>query len=350
MNLLMITRKVDKGDGLSGFTYNWIKKLGQKLDNLYVICLNAGDTSGLGGNIKILSIRDNKTKNIIIRKIKDLYNFQKLLIKTIKKVDGVFCHMNPEYTIASYPVSKIFNKKIISWYAHSKVSLRLKILEKMTDKILTPSNKSFRLKSKKVLITGHGIDTEKFKPRPEEKKEKFTIVSIGRISPTKDIETLIKSIDFIINYKKEKDIDIRIIGSPGLSAHKKYRQSLQEMTEKMNLKNYIKFIDEIPNSETPNELTKADLFINLSGTGSVDKAVLEAMSCGVIVLTSNESFKEILKEDFLIKQNDFKELSRKILKIKNGDKNTASTKQELRGVVVKNHNLDNLTKIIVDQF
>ena len=27
MKLLMITRKIDKDDGLAGFTYNWVKKL-----------------------------------------------------------------------------------------------------------------------------------------------------------------------------------------------------------------------------------------------------------------------------------------------------------------------------------
>ena len=34
--------------------------------------------------------------------------------------------------------------------------------------------------------------------------------------------------------------------------------------------------------------------INMSNTGSIDKAVLEAMACGIPVITANEAFEPIL--------------------------------------------------------
>jgi len=56
----------------------------------------------------------------------------------------------------------------------------------------------------------------------------------------------------------------------------------------------------------------ADIFINLSDTGSIDKAVLEAMASGCLVLTSNEAFTNILKPQYLT-QKDPARLAEKII-------------------------------------
>ena len=352
MKFLMITRKVDKDDGLAGFTYNWIDKISKRTEKLFVICLEKGNIKGLGENVKIFSVRNNKKiNNIIIRKIRDFIIFQKLVLQNIKKVDGIFCHMNPEYTIAVYPLAKIFNKKIISWYAHKQITFRLKLMEKITDKILTPSKKSFRLLSKKIVITGHGIDTEKFIPFEKDLKEKFTVISVGRISPSKDLETLIKAVDIIVNDFKEKNIVVKIIGAPGLKNHQSYYSSHLKMVDKMKLSEYIKFYGSIANKNIPRILTKSDLFINLSNTGSLDKAILEAMSCKLIVLTSNEAFVDIFDEQQMIKQNDFRMLAKKIIGVKNQDADKKKIlKNRMRKIVKENHNLNNLIEKIIKQF
>ncbi|NCF75391.1 MAG: glycosyltransferase [Xanthomonadaceae bacterium] len=352
MKLLVITRKVDRDDWLAGFTYNWIDKISQRIEKLDVICLEKGNVEGLGKNVKIFSVRSQKkVNNIIIRKIKDFIIFQKLVLQNIREVDGVFCHMNPEYTIAVYPLAKIFNKKIVSWYAHKQVTFRVKLMEKITDKILTPSKKSFRLPSKKIVITGHGIDIEKFRPQEKNSKEKFIIISVGRISPTKDLETLIKAVDIIVNNFKNKNIVVKIIGAPGLTNHKTYYNSLQKMVKIMNLSEYVFFLGAIANKNIPQMLAESDLFVNLSNTGSVDKAVLEAMSCGLPILTSNEAFIDILDKKQIIKQNDFKMLARNIMEVRN--KNKEEKKEigiKMRKIVKESHNLNNLAKKVIEQF
>ena len=77
----------------------------------------------------------------------------------------------------------------------------LRIAEKIADNIFASTSSGFRIKSKKLNIVGQGIDTEKFLPDTNKKpNDKFKIISIGRISPTKDYETLINAIELI---KKE---------------------------------------------------------------------------------------------------------------------------------------------------
>ena len=72
MKLLMITRKVDKDDGLAGFTYNWIKKLAGQVEFLYVMCLEKGNISGLPTNVEVYSLGKEKGKN----RFKEFINFQ----------------------------------------------------------------------------------------------------------------------------------------------------------------------------------------------------------------------------------------------------------------------------------
>ena len=103
--LLMITRKVDRNDALAGFAWNWVKKIGENLDKFYVISWQAGDKSDLPDNIEVIFMPKNKLKKVFILWYE--------LIRLLPKVDGLFCHMNPEYTILSAPLAKIFGKRML---------------------------------------------------------------------------------------------------------------------------------------------------------------------------------------------------------------------------------------------
>ena len=343
MHLLIITRKIDAADPRVGFFTDWLKRFAQNLDRLSVITWQTSETSDLAENIKVYSLPKNKFLKIII--------LQKILWRLLSKVDGVFCHMNPEYTILAAPLAKIFRKKIVSWYTHGAVSWRLKIMEKFTNQILTASKESFRLPSKKLIVVGHGINTEKFN-FSESKKQSgiFQILSVGRISPTKDYESMIKAMD-ILAQQGIIDVKLNIIGTVGLAEQQTYFNSLKEMVVKMNLTNQVEFLGAVKHNEIPNYLRTSDIFINLSGTGSLDKAILESMACGCLVLTSNIAFKNLIPNSFFIVQNQPKNLAEKIKWVKqlsSADRQEIS--HQLRKIVVSQHNLDNLIKKIISQF
>lgn len=345
----MITRKVDKNDWLAGFTYYWVKKIGEKVENLKVICLEKGDTSDLPQNIEIYSLGKEKNNNRFAR----FFKFQKLAFKLVPEVDGIFCHMNPEYTIAIWPYAKIFGKKIVSWYTHGTVSWKTRLLVILANKILTASKESFRINSNKVIITGHGINMDFFRPseKKDDGKKIFRIISVGRISPTKDYETLIKAMDFLVNKEKIKDIKTEIIGAPGLLIQENYFASLKKMVVEMNLGEFVKFLGALPPQEVVKCNQNADLFINLSGTGSIDKSVLEAMACGCLALTSNEAFFDILDKDFLVEKNQPEKLAEKIKRVINlSDQDKKAIADKFREKVFKGHNLDLLALKIIGQF
>lgn len=343
MKLLMITRKVDKDDAQAGFAYGWVKKLGGKAKELKVICLEKGNIEGLSENVEIFSLGKERGKN----RLKEFINFQKGALKFIRQVDGVFCHQNPEYTILIFPYAKVFRKKIVSWYSHKAINWKVRLINVLADKIVTPTQEAFGLKSDKKIVIGHGINTELFKPAQyKEKSNTFRIISVGRISPIKDYKTLIEAISIISN---NIDIKVNIIGGLGLDSQQNYLEELQRIIKEKKLESIISFKNLIPNQELPRYYQESDLSINLCPTGSPDKAVLESMACGLPVLVANETFRGNFghyADKLIFRHGNAEDLAKKIIDLA-GSSQSKEIGLYLREQVVKNHNLDKLTDKIV---
>ena len=351
LKLLMITRMVDKDDSQAGFIYGWVKKFAQNVDTLKVICLEKGNIEGLPDNVEVFSLGKEKGKN----RLKEFFNFQIGALKFIKKVDGVFCHQNPEYTILIAPYAKILNKKIITWYSHKAINWRVRLINILTDKIVTPTQKSFGLKSKKKNVLGHGIDIDLFKPDFSKKiNPYFQIISVGRISPIKNYETLISAIDVLLNKIKIKErIKVLIVGTIGLSSQQDYFEKLKEMIKEKGLEDIIEFKGAIPNQELPKYYQESDLSVNLCPTGSPDKAVLESMACGSPSLVANRTFIEDFgsyANSLIFEHVNAKDLADKIYYLINNRRQIEEIGRHLRGAVVKKHNLDNLALRIIKCF
>jgi glycosyltransferase involved in cell wall biosynthesis len=401
MKILIITQKVDINDSVLGFFHGWIAEFAKHCEKLTVICLYEGE-HGLPNNVKVLSlgkenystltatssdistapsvipaqagIQELAKQNMDSRMCKNdkspsvfkkaiyIFRFYGYIIKERKNYDTVFVHMNQVYVILGWPLWKIWKKKTGLWYTHKAVSTSLRIAEKLADVIFTASKLSFRIPSKKVKVIGHGIDIQKFKdskrPRvssrpevsPQDPERSYRIITIGRISPVKDYGTLIDAVEIL--HKKGKNIRVEIIGGPGTPEQEKYFKGLKTIVAGKGLDNEVKFTGPIPNKDIPSELQKADLFINMSLTGSLDKAVLEAMASEIPILTCNEAIiNDVLSEyrdRLFFEKGDADMLSDKIIKIMemNIDEKHRLGK-ELSGIVEKDHNLNNLIGNIV---
>ena len=336
MKLLVITQKVDMNDDNLGSFHEWLKKLAEKAD-IFVIANYVGQYE-LPDNAKVFSLG----KEIGVGKLVKIFKYQWFLFKFLPRVDGVFFHMCPEYVLGAHLWPKIFRKKTLLWYTHKSVNWKLKLAEKLTDKIFTASKESFRLPSKKVEVTGHGIDLDKFKPA-EIKKDgsKFKIISVGRISPVKNYEIMINTAEILRS--RNFNFEIRVVGAPILESDKIYFEKLKNLIKEKKLDGIVEFVGPISNKYIAEFYQSGNLFINLSDTGSLDKAILEAMACGLKILTSNEAFKDILPEENFTK----KEPKAVAEKIENLSKSPDMNKDKFIDYVSANHGLDNLAERVV---
>ena len=350
MKILIITQKVDISDDNLGFFHHWLEKFAKKLEKLYVICLAEGEYH-LPENVEVYSLGKERGYS----KLSQFFRLQKFLFKNLKDVDGIFIHMCPIYAILSFPLVRLFRKKMILWYLHKSVNWKLRLAEKLVAQILTASKESCRLKNrKKIEVVGHGIDAGLFKPRHDANdtnlyanaaNKKFRIFSVGRITPIKNQATLIQAIDILVNQKNIRALEVKIIGSPLEDCEREYFVELKKMVQEKKLENYIKFSGSVFYKEMPQYYQNADLVVNLSQTGSIDKVVLEAMASGCLVLTSNEAFEDILDNKYLFLKKNPKNLAEKIINLKGAERD-----EKLRQIVVKNHDLDNLIEKIIQRF
>jgi glycosyltransferase involved in cell wall biosynthesis len=332
MRLLLITQKVNDKDQLLGFFIPWIKKFALKFDKITVLCLEKGEFS-LPENVRVISLGKDKGAS----KVRQLFTFYFLIFRLRSDYDAVFVHMNPIWTVLGGPSWKMMHKKIFFWYTHKAVTSKLKMAEKFADVIFTASKESFRLPSRKVIVTGHGINTEFFRPEPAKLNttKKLKLLSVGRIAPVKNYETLIDAAKLL--KQKEMDFLVTMVGEAPLERDKKYENSLRFKIKSLKLEENFEFMGKVNHQNLVPYYRSNDIFIHLSKTGSVDKTLLEAMACGMKVLSSNDSSKAFLSKSLIFDQDDPRELAEKIQMLNHGQYDPS-----LREYVINNHNLDNL--------
>lgn len=341
MKLLIITQKVDENDQLLGFFIDWIHRFSEKFGKIVIICLEKGEFK-LPENVEVISLG----KDSRVGKLKILFKFYLLIFTRRNDYDAVFVHMNPIWVVLGGPYWRLRGKNVFFWYTHKAVTLKLRLAEKFANTIFTASKESFRLKSKKIIITGHGIDTRLFQPgekltlasssgREEIKNEKLKILSVGRIAPVKNYETLIKAANILKN--RGENFSVTMIGEAPLEQDKQYEEKLKLLITNYQLQDYFNFVGKVNHKDLPGYYQSHDIFIHLSKTGSLDKTILEAMACGMKVLSSNDASRGFLSPEMIFDQDNSAELADKIKSVIKKYSDPA-----LREYVIQNHNLDNL--------
>ncbi len=291
-SIIIITQKVDENDDLLGSFIGWLGEFAKYFDRVRVITLAQGKHH-LPANVSVHSLG----KEVGRSKLFQFFKLYYLLIKYVPTSAGVFAHMSPIFAIAAAPVAGIFGKKLILWYLHRNLTFKLKLASLLSDNVVTASKESLDLRNNRILELGHGIDVDFFRaPRSwvGESAKPFNILSVGRISPIKDYETLIQAAGVL--KKQGLDFKIRIVGRPVMKNDFGYFESLKQLVSKQNLADKIEFSGRLPYRKMPEIYKDADLVVNLAPKGGIDKAVLEAMAAGALVLTSNWAFRRYFRQ------------------------------------------------------
>src|SRR3989344_3169469 len=284
MNLLIFTQKVDKEDDNLGFFHRWLEELAERADKVFVVANFIGKYS-LPANVQVFSLGKEKKIGRIMRYI----NFYKYLFSALPKADAVFVHMIQSWVILAWPAAAIFKKKIYLWYTHKSVTSSLRLAEKLVAKIFTASPESCRLRSKKIMVTGHGIDTERCKPKNMLKTGALKLLSVGRITPSKDYEFILEVVSLASG-----NAVLDIVGEPITKADVTYKRKLEMLVLEKNLRGRVIFLGAKNQDEMQDIYNSHDILLHASETGSMDKVVLEAMSCGLPIITTSEAFKSLL--------------------------------------------------------
>lgn len=341
MRILITTQTVDKNDPALGFFHEWIAEFSRAFDSVTVVCLKEG-VHELPANVRVLSLGKEKGSS----RLGYVARFYHHVIARLDDYDGVFVHMNPEYVALGGLLWRMLGKKVVLWYLHKSVDLKLRVAERLAHAIATGSAESFRLESDKVHVLGHGIDTELFSPGAERPAGgPLSVVTVGRISPSKDYETLIEAIAL------SRDAILSIVGAPATEADREYETRLRRFVSEHGLSGRVRFEGSTSHGEVPDVLRAADVFVNMSKTGSLDKAVLEAMACGLPAVSSNEAFANMLRPFGLtFSEGNASALATVLDRLSADRQGLRSLGARLRDIVVTHHGLPRLVGAIKELY
>ena len=275
MKLLITTQVVDKNHPVLGFFHRWVEEFAVHCEHVHVICLQKG-VFDLPANVTVHSLGKEEG----VSRATYLFRFYKKIWTLRHEYDSVFVHMNQVYVLLGAPLWRPLGKRIRLWYMHGVIPFSLRVAELCTHKIYTGSPESFRLKSSKVTVTGHGIDTTRFAPQDVPKS--IDLITVGRITPSKNLLAFIEVLNEI---NHAYSVTLTIVGVAVTSGERAYEEVLKKKIVDGGLQDVIYLKGKITQTDLPNVLNQAKVFVTTAQNGSLDKAVLEAMSCGLPVIS-----------------------------------------------------------------
>ncbi len=333
-----MTQVVDRGDAVLGFVPAWIEGMASRCEALDVIAIETGDAGGFPGNVSVRSLGRELGRGWGAR----LATY--LAALRASRADCVLVHMVPRFVLpAAFLVPA--RPPIVLWYTHAGINLALRVGHSLCRKVLTASPESFPLASGKVVVTGHGIDTGRF--AQQDGFEPGRLVTVGRATPSKDLETLLRAVACLV--ADGRSVRFEILGGGLKPADDAYLEEMKGLSTDLRLDDVVEFCGVVPHAELPDRIRGADVFVSASRTGSLDKAVLEAMAAGIPAVTVNPSFRSMLEPHRLWSEtggpDDLAAAAARVLDM--GPEERGRLGSTLRGLVVEQHGQGALLERIV---
>ncbi len=102
---------------------------------------------------------------------------------------------------------------------------------------------TFGVDPSRIALVHRGVDLSRFSFRQEKYDKKprgrFVIACIGRLSPIKGVEDLIKALSLL--HRKRSDAELWIVGEEE-KGEQSYTKRLQELTQRLGLESHVKFL------------------------------------------------------------------------------------------------------------
>ncbi|MEK7511137.1 MAG: glycosyltransferase [Patescibacteria group bacterium] len=279
MRLLIVTQAVDQGHPVLGFFHEWLETFAAQCEQVEVICLYEGEHT-LPAHVRVHSLgKEGGIQHPVIYAVR----FLQLVWQLRHAYDAVFVHMNPEYVVLAGWFWRLTRKRIGLWYLHKSVTLRLRVAIFFASVVFTASPKSMRVETPKKRVVGHGLPVHRLPLLPAPAmQEPIQLLTIGRLSPVKRVELLIGALAHLPD-----TVQLSIVGGAAGPSGEAYEATLREMVAELGLDARVQFAGPQAPAALAAWYERSHLFVHASDTGSLDKALLEALVRGVPVVTTN---------------------------------------------------------------
>lgn len=266
---------------------------GHQIDNVKVLCEYFSEVLVLTGESKYGVPADNckvvSYEWIAGERAKSTLRFLRIFIGVIFnfKPNLVFSHMTEVQSALIAPLLRITPIRHYLWYAHKSKSIYLRWCNFWINGIITSTDGSCPIRSKKVFVVGQAIDPKLFPFAKRDFSKKNRVIHTGRLDPSKNIELIITV--FTECFQNDKKATLTFVGEPSTSAASFYIKELKSKFENEIKVERLKFLGNTPRKRLFNLLSDSDIFLH-GFEGSLDKTVVEATLMGLPVITLNQEY------------------------------------------------------------
>jgi len=333
MKLLIVTQNVDSSDPVLGFFHQWIEAFSTRVESVVVIGQMVGEYS-FSDNVDVESLHKEDGRSILSQVIR-AYG---LFWKHRKQYDKVFVHMTPIWILIGAPLWILMRKRMYLWYEIKRGSWKLSFAMVLIRKVFAATEHGIPHSSKKLVVVGHGIDTDVFAQTLTHSEG--PVVSLGRM-------TRIKNYDVILRAFAElpADLTLFIAGGTVTDADLLEEKRLHSLISELGIEDRVSYGWVAPD-KVSDVLQGARLFLHAS-QGGLDKAILQAMSCGCPCVSTSKAAQSSLPEECRASEGSMATQAKALLELSDHEREVLG--DELHSIVERTHSLPNCIDRLVSE-
>ena len=351
LRLLFITQELDVEGSYMGVAHLWSRVLASRVRSLHVIAAATGATD-LPGNVHVHPLGKEEGVERLERWLGLLERCNALIGG--RRVDGVLAHMVPAYALAAAPWARLRGVPLVLWYTSHGRSRVLDVARRIVSAGATASPDSYPPGGSPAFVVGHGIDTARFEAptHPRASGGPPLVGTAGRLTPLKGVHVIIRALARLHEHDESKP-RLRIAGAPFYASDHAYLEGLRRLVAELDLDDHVEFAGELSIAEMPGFYGSLDAFISWRARPALDKSGLEALACGVPLITNNTAYASLLggfAGDFLVgsSPDDLAGGLRSLLALQPALR--AAAVERLRQLTVERHGAGGLADRIVRLF
>ena len=272
MRLVFVTQRVDPLHQALAPVVPQIRALAARVDEVVVLA-GGGGADDLPTNCRVESFAAPTQAARGAR-------FLRLLAPELRERPvAVLAHMCPIYAILAAPLARPLRVPVVLWFAHWRPSAKLRLAERLSTRVLSATDTSFPLPSRKLVAIGHGVDVAGFACRDGGGDGSLRLVSLGRYSPSKNYPELVRG----VGRARADGVPVTLdVYGPTLTAEeRRHRAELEGLRG-----DGIELHEGVPGADVPALLGRYDAFASATRAGSADKAILEAAAACLPVVAA----------------------------------------------------------------
>ena len=274
MRLLFITQKLKAQDA---FGTLWIRAFQRQGFDVSVICLEG---SGDSYEFPVYSLG----KEAGAGKLRSILTYERLI--TTLPYDRVFIHMAPVWYALGFWWWILRRTPCYLWYTHYQMQLGVRLFGWFGRRFFCATPQSlpqYEGSSKKVVI-GHGIDLSFWPERRNTAMHSHRLLVVHRLSRSKRLELSIRALALL---DPAFTIDVY-----GIEAEPDYAAEMKKLTIDLGLQHRVTFHGTVAMEKLPDIYVRHRLILNMASE-TIDKTMLEAMTCGCYPVTTAANAKAI---------------------------------------------------------